>query len=220
MTTTVLFPSQDGRVQCRSATYAAAANGSGTLTADTTTAIETAAGQINVGGGQPFIVYQGFYDFDPSSLSGQVATAVTFSLFGTTDGSTTDFTVQARTYDFGASITGTDFRADSALSALTLLATFDTSTTWSTVAYNDFTSQAAFVTAVNAAITGVTTVRFLCCSTRQISDSSPTGDEYVNAYFSEQAGTTNDPKLTVVTTGPARPRTTSILTQAIRGSVR
>ena len=83
--------------------------------------------------------------------------------------------------------------AGASLSASTLLATFATSG-FSTVAYNDFTSVAAFLPAINR--TGQTLI--MVSSSRHENADVPTGNEWITCHEAETSGTSQDPKLVVV----------------------
>lgn len=164
-----------------------------------------AIGQRKTAGGD-YVLYESFFQWDTSALGGDTISAAVFSLYGVSDTSATDFTVEARLNDWGAALTTADWVAGADLSAKTLLATFATSG-FSTAGYNDFT-DVAFPANINAA--GSTLV--VVCSANQTNNTAPTGDEYVNAYQADQAGTTNDPKLVV--THAAAPVTRDVTSAA------
>lgn len=145
-----------------------------------------------------YYVYQSFVLFDTSTLVGYIISAATLGLYMKTDTSTTDFTVQARAHTWGATLATGDAVADHNLAAKTLLATKSTNPTWSTVAYTDLTSEAAFPAAVNT--TGTTDI--ILVSAEQVGNpgSAPTDFEYVNIGLFEDVG--KEPRLVVTGTPP------------------
>jgi hypothetical protein len=206
-TTTVFSTTADGRVESEHATYTTArsgANQSSNNSAATMIVGQTVSGN--------YFIDEGFLDFDTSSIpdTDTIDSAV-LSLFGQSNESTTDFTIEARLKDWGGTLTTADWVAGASLGALTLLATYATSGGWSTVAYNDFTSDAAFVS--NVSKTGVTYI--LLDSSRHAAGNTPTGLERVWCYSADQAGTTNDPKLVVNHSAAATSRHHHLLTLGV-----
>ena len=189
--TTVFAGTADGRIDSSNATYSVARSGSGSLSANTTS--DLIVGQALIGGVR--YCRQGFVSFDTGSVPDtDDVSAVDLSLWLTTDTSTTDFTTEAREYDWGASVTTADFRPGADLAALTLMASIASSGIGATGAYKAFTSETAFLTATNLK-TG--TVYLNLSSSRQRLDNDPAGDEYLTWESADTAGTTNDPKLTI-----------------------
>ena len=195
MTTyTIYADTSDGYLQSSNAAYATARSGGGGLTAYTT-------GSIIVGqsfyGGATYYIFEGFLGFDTSPIgAGSTVTAATLSLDGQTDNSTTDFTIEAWSRDWGTAITTADWVAGASLSGLTLVASYASS--GFTFVYNDFTSEAAFLAAIN--LTGYT--RILLASAKTNANTAPTGDEYITFRAAEASGTSQDPKLVVIATSP------------------
>ena len=188
--------SADGFIESSHAsTYSTARSGGGTKVAPTTE-VYLQIGQNYLGSEFGYYLYESFLSFDTSTIpDSAIISAVTLSLHGGgyVDQSTTDFTIEARTYDWGASLTTADWVAGADLSSNTLLASRSTSG-WSTSAYNDLTENGSnFVSAINK--TGIT--RIILCSSRTKDGTTPTGAEYVNLGASEKSGTSNDPKLSV-----------------------
>lgn len=141
-----------------------------------------------------FGVYQGYVSFDTSSVgSGSTVSAATLALSCSYDSSATDFTVEARLHDWGASVTTADYVAGASLSAKTLVAHRSTAGGWSGL--QDLTNDA-----MPANVNKTSSTRLLLCSSRTTSGTAPTGAEYINFYPAEAAGTTSDPKLTVTYT--------------------
>lgn len=187
--------SADGFIESsHSTTYSTARSGGGSKVAPTTE-VYLQVGQ-NYIGGFGYYLYETFLSFDTSTIpDSAIISSVTLSLHGGdyVDQSTTDFTIEARTYDWGASLTTADWVAGADLTSNTLLASRSTSG-WSTSAYNDLTENGSnFVSAINK--TGIT--RIILCSSRTKDGNTPTGAEYVNLGASEKSGTSNDPKLSV-----------------------
>ena len=136
-------------------------------------------------------VYESFLSFDTSSIGGSgTVSAAVLNLTSYADNSTTDFTIEARLRDWGASLTTADWVTS--LSALTLLAHRDTSSGWTPATAYDLTDDAF---AANVSKTGST--RLLLCSDHTTANTAPTGYESVSSYSADYTGTTRDPKLTV-----------------------
>ena len=151
-----------------------------------------------------YACYEGFVSFDTSTVgSGSTVTVATLSFYGSLDRSAVDFILQARFYDWGASLTVDDWASGDptdagSLDEYTLLAAYDTASGWpETSAYVALVSEAAFLS--NIAKTGTTYV--MTSSSRQLNGDVPTGTEYVQAYLADDAtgggGTDRDPKLYV-----------------------
>lgn len=140
--------------------------------------------------------YESMIAFDTSAVSDVATiTSVTLSLYGVDNASATDFIVQARIHDWSTTVTTADWVKGSLLSGKTLVATLDTST-FNATGYNDFTSEAAFLTNINR----IGFTRMLLCSSRHAALTAPSGSEYVGFESSNASGTSMDPKLVVVTT--------------------
>lgn len=144
-------------------------------------------------GGPDYYCYEGFVDFDTSAIADtDTVTSATLSLWGQTDASATDFTMEAREWDWGGALTTADVVAGASLSGKTLLASLTTAGL-STSGYNAFTESGTnFQTATNMK-TG--TVSIILDSSRQTSGTTPTGTEYVSVQSADGA---NAPKLVVV----------------------
>lgn len=194
-TLTVYADAGDGFISNTSATYSTARSGGGSFITDSTaTSDGRVIGQRFAAGSYRCI--QSFFSFDTSSLgAGATISAAVFSLYGAADNSATDFTAEARLRDWGGTLADADYVAGASLSGDALLATFATSAGWSVAGYNDFTDVAL---PANVSKTGNT--RLYVSSDRQRTNNTPVGDEAVGAYFADNSGTTNDPKLVVTYT--------------------
>ena len=139
-------------------------------------------------------VWESFAGFDTSSIGSGSVSAATLRLTSNSDGSTTDFTVEARLHDWGTGLTSADWVAGASLSGKTLLAHYATSGGFVNGTGYDLVDD-AFAANINK--TGTT--RLLLCSSRTTAGTAPADqvDEYIYAYSADQAGTTQDPKLTV-----------------------
>lgn len=135
--------------------------------------------------------YEGFLSFDTSGVVGTI-TAVTLSLYGNWDGSVTDFTLEARVHDWGATLATDDWVDPANLGSKTLVASVS-SVGWNAAGYNTLASQAAFLTNINQS--GAT--RLLLNSSRHRLGNSPSGDEYIGFQSADTAGTTQDPRLVI-----------------------
>ena len=193
-TTTAYASVDDGYVSSANSTYATARSG-GSLSSDTGSSAFSVGQYFN---SPTYTCWEGFIDPDTSAIpdTDGISSAV-LSLYGTSDQSATNFTNNARLFDWGTSLTTADWIAGASLSAQTLLATFD-SASYVDAVYNDFTSDAAFIANVNK--TGET--RIILSSSRHEAGNAPTGAEYINWSSANVAGTTQDPKLVVVHAPP------------------
>lgn len=152
----------------------------------------TTTGDIYVGQNVgPAYCYEGFISFDTSLALGTI-TAVTLSLFGSNDTSTTNFTLEARPYDWGATLTSADYRTRAQVTSAALLASISTAG-WNAAGYNVLTSQAAFLSNINQA----GTTRLILCSDRYRTAVTASTAEYVGMKSADAGGTTNDPKLVI-----------------------
>ena len=132
--------------------------------------------------------------FDTSSLPDDaIITSVTLSLYLYLDNSSVDFTIEVRAVDLGAAFGTPDFVDPDTLGSYPLVASLATSGV--TSSYNDFSSETAFIAAINK--TGNTTVYL------HSDDERLDTDPGANAYVVFEDGSTGvPPKLTVVyTTG-------------------
>lgn len=185
----------DGHIDSSNATYATARSGSG-LTVFTGPIL--GVGQLLSGGTYTCIEY--FVSFDTSSLgAGATITSAVLSIQGgggTPDQSDTDFTVEARAFNFGASVTTGDWVAGASLGSSTLVCHFDTSAGWGS-GYNAFTNDA-----LPANINKTGTTYIMLSSSRHRGNNTPVGLEKVSLKTSQTAGTSSDPKLTITYTAP------------------
>lgn len=145
---------------------------------------------------------ESFLSFITSVVSGTITTAV-LSIFVPTGGNATDqdFTIEARIHDWGATLTTADVVAPGSLGGKTLVASKATSGVTEN-AYNDFADVA-----LPANVNQSGTTYLILNSDRHRLATGPTPDvpEYVQGFASEQAGTTQDPKLVVTTDAEAGP---------------
>lgn len=182
MTVTVIYASwSDAYVYSVNGTYSTAAAGSSLVAA-------TTSSRLAVGQSTGFYIYESFLSFDTSSISTDEISDVVLSLDGNSDFSTTDFTVNARIFDWGGTATTADWRTPAELAALTKVATFGTSGYVS--GYNDFSSEAAFVGEVDK--TGTTYLTL--SSDRHESETEPTDNEWMRFV---SANSSPKPKLTI-----------------------
>ena len=202
MTTYTIFSdASDGQISSNNASYATARSG-GSLVA-TTNGTSFTTGQV-----ADFTCYEIFIGWDTSAINdAETVSSATISLYGSVNQSTTDFTMNVRDFNWGSTLTTADWIAGASLSGNTLLATFDT-TGYATTGYNDFTSQAAILTSVSK--TAFTYV--VVSSSRHEGNNQPSGNEFVQAWAADQAGTTNDPKIVVVADAPAGTKFRMMLT--------
>ncbi len=192
---TIYSTASDGEVQSRNTTYSTARAGS-TLSVFSASTVATVGQELDAG---TYFCYESFLSFDTSAIGASATvSAVDLDIYLTSDFSTTDFTINARTFDWSSGgLTTGDYVAGASLSANTLLATCATSGIGATGSYKTFASQAAFLTAPNLK-TG--TVYIVLASSRLEGNNTPTGTEYIFFSTADASGTTQDPKLTVTYT--------------------
>lgn len=207
MSTLVVYAdAADGTIQSGGDfdSYASARAGTGGVLQANTAATDHEVGQYYANSGDPdFIdtnsVFESFESFDTSSVgSGSTVSSAVLRLTSSADYSVTDFTLQARLHDWGASLTTADFVAGASLSGLTLLAHYATS--------GGFTANTAYDLADDAFAANVSktaSTRILLCSSRTVSGTAPSGQESVLYRSADYTGTTNDPRLTVTYTAGA-----------------
>lgn len=208
MTTSTFYSvTLDGGIDSESGVYATARAGNQLGAATGLTSVDV--GQSTAGA---YEVLEAFFYWDTSAIDDtDTIDSATLSLYGNFDNSTTDFVMEARAHTWsGSGLTTADWVAGADLSGKTLLATFNTSG-FSTSAYNDFTSDAAFVS--NISKTGNT--ELLVCSKEQTDNSAPTTAEWVRVSTADVGGTTQDPKLVVFHTTTVVVVTETDLAQAM-----
>lgn len=173
---------ESNSVQCLSATYANAHDGTGTLSLTS----DYRAGQTL---STNYYCWECLLTFDLSSVpSGASITSATLSLKPFGDYTTTEFIMRVRTYDFGASVGTADYVSGDDLSSTgTLVATYDTTSGWSG-GYKTFTDVALAANLVPA-----TKNRFIVYSSRHEAETQPAGNEY--GYIDH---VTDLPKLEVI----------------------
>lgn len=141
-----------------------------------------------------YYVYEGFLGFDTSSLpdTDSVSAAV-LAITSNQDLSTVDFTMEARAYDWGGTLTSADWVAGASLSGMTLLAHYSTASGFTAGTTYNFVED-DFSANVNK--TGTTYLILASDKTR--TGTAPGGSsERVIIRSADQAGTTSDPKLTI-----------------------
>lgn len=194
MTTFIIFSgTADGKADSANSVYLTARAGPAT-SVDTTTANNITFGQ------QEFFGYdclESFVGFDTSVVGSAPISSALLS-FVAQGGSTLNFTANARLFNWGPTLTVSDWVAGASLSAQTLLASRDlTVAGWKLESYNDFVSDANFVSNINT--TGITYM--VISSSRTEAGTAPgVGTfESVTAYTADQTGTAQDPRLIVTT---------------------
>ena len=179
MATLVVNPSNFGKISSNNVVYATARVGSN-LSAEST---------VSIGQHTTYYVWEGFLDFDTSSLgSTAIVSEAILAIRPSNNSSDTDFTLTAALSAWGASLTTTDWVAGADLAALTTLATL-TTVGISTTTYNDFVDVAM---PANISLTGNT--RMLIYSSRHSGNNTPTTQEYIDLYSSFPG---RNPRLTI-----------------------
>ena len=187
----------DGYVYSNSTSYASTRSGSN-LSASTDVFAREARWAKS---GSDYYIFEGFFRFDTSAIGvSEEITSAELALHGTgisiqnADGWTN---ILARLYDYGAGLDTGDYRAtDGTSSGDTLLASLPR-TSWSTSAYNTFSSESEFASSVTK---GGWTGLYVLIQEAEAA-TAPTGTNQVVWYSADESGTSKDPKL-VVTHAP------------------
>ena len=173
--------------------YAVAREGTGAKSKQFTDADRTNVGQVRAG--TTIRCIEGFAVFDTSSIGSSTVTSATLSTYFVTDNTAQDFTVQARLYDWGATLETADYVAGSALSGYTLLAHYALSGTF-TGAYRDFTNDA-----LASNINGSGYTRIIFNSDRHSSNTAPADGVYEYTNFYNGSAASNKARLVVEYSG-------------------
>lgn len=153
-------------------------------------------GKLNSGGSNFY--YQGFLGFDTSALpdTADVTSAVLFLSPSAVLGSRS-WTLQVRTYDWGASVTTADYRTSSQWAALLLLATLDLS---SGLTADTYYALSPYGTNLMDAISKTGFTRFVLAGDDFGGIAPPSETNYTAFFYSaDNSGTTSDPKLEIST---------------------
>lgn len=192
MPSVTIYSNSAGYQESDHATYATARSGTVIVTNQ-----DGVTGYFIAGQATGYAVFQSYVSFDTSVIPDDaVISSVELSIYAYGDTSTTDFTIQARLRDWGATLTSADWVAGANQSSDTLLATYTTSSGWTSTNRYIFTNNGTnLVDNINK--TGYT--RFYFTSDRTVAGTTPTNDEYVAfAGNATVAGTDSDPKLVIV----------------------
>lgn len=164
-----------GQIQSTNAAYATARSG-GTLTTQAMS-LTAAVGQWLFGGS--YLCWEGFVSFDTSPIP-DGATIISAVLSLTTTGIITPvpytpWTLQARTYDWGATLTTADYVAGASLSGDTLVAS-------AAIAADPAAAGVTLTSTVDilAAINKTGTTRLVLCSASMVAGTAPTASEFLN----------------------------------------
>lgn len=184
----------DAGVYCTDSSWTAVQTGAGTL--QTVTASGTS---LFVGKQKVSTNYQNFLQgvgFDTSSIpdDAEILTAIPSFCASTTDPAKS-WTLEARDFNWGPTITTADYRTASQWSALPLLAEMSLSAGLTVDTYYAMTGYGTnLVNAINK--TGVT---YFMLGASNYGGIAPTNDDRVVFYSADETGTSKDPKLEVTT---------------------
>jgi N-acetylneuraminic acid mutarotase len=143
--------------------------------------------------------YQIGLAFDTSSVVGTI-TSVTLRTYLQISSGGPGFIVEARLFDWGSTLTSSDWTTGGSLGSQTLLASYPANS-MTGGSYDVYTSEAAFLTSINQS--GMT--RMTLTSSRQRNGDVPSGSEYRGLY-GQSGGSGFWPTLTIVTsTSTVRP---------------
>jgi hypothetical protein len=187
-TLTVYAGTADSSVRSSATSWTDARAGTGTATLSVRdTGNDMTVGITNADSDE---IQEGFLGFDTSAI-GQTNSVIsaTLALYLMTT-KTGAWNVEARAKDWSTTVDTGDWVAGADWTGNALLATLST---YGSLNYASFTSQAAFAGAVNR---GGTTGIVLCSETIA-SATNPAAIQSLQFRTADQSGTTNDPKLTV-----------------------
>lgn len=189
-TATLYSQTDDGHIYGSAAGDYASARASAAASDDTATT--ASVGQRFVGGAI-YRVYRGFISFDTTTLPATATvTGATLYICAATDGSTTDFLVRVYRYLWASTLAANlEANYDGAYGSGVLEGTLrDTSAGWSDGTYYSLAVDPAGIDLADY-------TNYALVSAEDVNNSAPTGDEYVDFYTADEAGTTKDPYLEV-----------------------
>lgn len=191
-TLTVYAQTADDEIAAHHSVYATAAAGAN-LTLRGASATAQVVGQQIAG---DYYIHESFEDFDTSSIPDSATiSAATLSVYPVWNPTVNAWTLYAKGYDWGTTVTTADWQTPGQLSVLDRWA-YLASGSLVPGAYRALTSDAAFLTGINKS--GVT--RMVLCSVRTQSATPPTDYELISYSTADKSGTT--PKLVIEYSGP------------------
>lgn len=187
--------SADGDILMIDADWADVQAGSGGPTVDTSSTTFRVGKQKGVGN---YSNYLAGLAFDTSALPDDAEiTAATLTLTAAATASRT-WTLEARDYNWGTSLTSADYRTSAQWSALTLLAQYDLAGGWASNSAYALTSYG-----VNLAnLINKTGTTYLMLGSSEYPGIAPATIESIQVYSANETGTSRDPKLEVTTFEP------------------
>lgn len=163
----------DGYLSCDDNTYANARSGAGTLSSNTGSA-SAFFGQRN-DLSPTYRVYESFITLPTSDIPSEAEiVSATFKAFSNGDDSTTDFIIEIRKADYGASLTTADWIDGADLGNNVLLATHDTSSGWTPLIQYSFSSESDIADNINLG----TDTQVVIVSDRTRAGTTPTTTEF------------------------------------------
>lgn len=203
MPTATLYSQTDDGYIFGSATGSYATARSTAASSDDTATTAT-VGQRFIGG-SVYRCYRGFVSFDTTTLPADaIVTGATLYICAATDGSTTDFLVRVYRYLWASSLAANlEADYDGAYGSGTLEGTLrDTSAGWTSGTYYSLAVDPAGIDLADY-------TNYALVSAEDVNNSAPTGDEYVDFYTADEAGTTKDPYLEVTYSLPGTASSTA-----------
>lgn len=191
-TLTTRAAANSGQIQSASnASYAAARDGSGTLTASDGSTYRRIGQNLASPTYECCLIYA---EFDTSSIgSGDTINSATLSVWSFFNETTTDFTLQARIHDYGASLTTADWLDGTTLNGKTLVASVSTAS----LPTDDTAYLALTDVALPANITKAGTTRIVFCSSRQPGSGTTPTNGVTEDFYSYVVDATKGIKLVV-----------------------
>jgi hypothetical protein len=166
-----------------------------TANAVNTTTVSGLAGNRYISAIPLFLAYQAVLTFDTSGIDdGDDIDSVVIKLDGHSQTPGSGFVFEIRAHDWGATAEVEDWVPGADMAGKTLLASL-ASASYGTSGLNTFTSEAAFLSAINK--TGETRVVVTTDEFADNVDPSPATDRWSGVTLSEATGTTIDPVLIV-----------------------
>lgn len=202
-TTTTVYPSSDSEIAASNAVWATAHDATtGTLG---NTATEFVYARLLSG---TYGIARFFGTFDTSSIGSDTVSSVTFSLYVQAKGGTTSTAYNVYNSTHSDTIVAGDFD----LAGTTAYSTAIARASISTSAYNNWTGNATFISAINGSGNTKICVRE---ENFDVADSAPVTDEnnYIQVSMVETASTTQDPKVVI----EHAPAATTPITMALTG---
>lgn len=200
---TIYGSASDGEIYGQNATYSTARSTS----AGGDTAATTARIGQNLSGGTVYYVFRAYLDFDTSALPDDATvTSAVLGVCADTDLSSADFNVQLYRYDWTEGLIDAGTREGNYDGAYGAGATLEGTLRYTGDGWSSGTCYTLTLSTAGINLTGDS--KYALVSSRDVSGSAPTGNQYVFIRTADYAGTGSDPYLLVTYTVPPTPTPT------------